>query len=65
MTLITIATLTPDEEARAQDFILAQCLKRTKHKGDAAWREAAQITADGDYTPGFDDGSHPSERYGA
>jgi hypothetical protein len=26
MSLITIATLTPAEEARAQDFIVEQCL---------------------------------------
>jgi hypothetical protein len=59
MTLIQRHQPTAEEEIRAQEFIIELDFTKTKHPHDAAWREIAQLTGDGDYIPGQDDGEPP------
>jgi hypothetical protein len=58
MNLIQRHQLSTEEEARAQEFIVELDFTKTKHKGDAPWREIDQITGGGDHTAA-DEGEPP------
>jgi hypothetical protein len=61
MNLIEKKELTQEERTRAEEFIIELDFRKTKRKGDAAWREIDQITGLGDYIPGQDDGEPPAD----
>lgn len=60
MNLFTQHDPTVEEEARTEEFIVSLDLKKSKIKGDAAWREADQITGQGDHTA-EDEGEPPHD----
>lgn len=53
--------LTPAEENRRDTFMLAHHLDLSKKKGDYHFMQAMEISGDGDYILGQDDGEPPQD----